>query len=130
MNLWMGVAAALVTLWATFAPCFLWVFAGAPYIEWLGSRPRLNAALEAISAAVVGVILNLSLWFALHVMFDTVTKQAIGPLTLWIPQFDSLVWVSVAISLIAAGLLLIARRSILETLTACAALGYVGQALI
>ncbi len=58
--------AAAITLWATFAPCFLWIFVGAPYVERLGTNPRLASALNAVTAAVVGVILNLSLWFALH----------------------------------------------------------------
>ena len=58
-----GVSAAVVTLWATFVPCFLWIFAGAPYIDWISTRPRLKGALNAITAAVVGVILNLSIWF-------------------------------------------------------------------
>ena len=67
--IWGGIAGAAVTLWMTFAPCFLWIFAGAPYIEAIGKRPRLSGALAAITAAVVGVILNLSLWFGLHVLF-------------------------------------------------------------
>ena len=65
----MGLAAALVTLWVTFMPCFLWIFAGAPYVEWIATRPRLTGALNGITAAVVGVIANLSVWFALNVWF-------------------------------------------------------------
>ncbi|HMB75593.1 MAG TPA: chromate efflux transporter, partial [Kiloniellaceae bacterium] len=61
----LGLGAAVVVLWVTFAPCFLWIFAGAPYIEWISNQPRLKGALKAITAAVVGVILNLSIWFAL-----------------------------------------------------------------
>ena len=60
---------AFVALWATFVPCFLWIIAGAPYIEWITKQPRLKGALAAITAAVVGVILNLAIWFALHVFF-------------------------------------------------------------
>ena len=67
-----GLLGAAITLWATFAPCFLWIFAGAPYIERLSASPRLAGALSAVTAAVVGVILNLSLWFALHVFFAKV----------------------------------------------------------
>ena len=75
-NPWvMGVLGALVTLWATFAPCFLWIFAGAPYIERLNAEPRLKSALAAVTAAVVGVILNLTVWFALHVLFASVGEQ-------------------------------------------------------
>ncbi len=86
----LGLAAAIVTLWVTFVPCFLWIFAGAPYIDWIGTQPRLRGALTAITAAVVGVILNLSIWFALHVFFDTVTKSTLGPLTLWQPTLTSI----------------------------------------
>lgn len=63
-----GLAGAAITLWVTFAPCFLWIFAGAPYVESLASRPRLTGALSGITAAVVGVILNLGLWFAYHTL--------------------------------------------------------------
>jgi chromate transporter len=87
---WLGLMAAIVTLWVTFTPCFLWIFAGAPYIGWIGSQPRLRGALTAITAAVVGVILNLSIWFALHVFFDTVEKIESGPLTLWQPDIASI----------------------------------------
>ena len=67
-----GIAGALVALWMTFIPCFLWVFAGAPHIHRLAALPRLSAALAAITAAVVGVIANLSIWFAAHVAFARV----------------------------------------------------------
>ena len=79
----MGVLGAVVTLWATFAPCFLWIFAGAPYIERLNAEPRLKAALAAVTAAVVGVILNLTVWFALHVLFAQRERALrLGPLRL------------------------------------------------
>ena len=86
----MGVAGAIVALWATFAPCFLWIFAGAPYIEWISAQPRLRGALSGITAAVVGVILNLSLWFALHVFFGKVELVHAGPLSLWTPAWSTL----------------------------------------
>lgn len=79
----LGFAAGLVTLWMTFVPCFLWIFTGAPYIDALAHKPKLRAALASITAAVVGVILNLSLWFALHVIFDDVTLTRLGPLPVW-----------------------------------------------
>ena len=81
-----GLGAASVVLWVTFIPCFLWIFAGAPYIEWISSQPRLRGALDGITAAVVGVILNLSIWFGLHVMFLTVDRAQFGPLTFWLPD--------------------------------------------
>ena len=79
----LALAAALVTLWVTFVPCFLWIFAGAPYIEWISDQPRLRGALSAITAAVVGVILNLSVWFALHVVFSKVEPVNYGPVNYW-----------------------------------------------
>ncbi len=85
-----GIAGAMVALWATFAPCFLWIFAGAPYIDWLNTRPRLKGALSAITAAVVGVILNLSIWFGLHVFFSELTKWQYSIFTLLLPNVTSL----------------------------------------
>jgi len=119
----MGLAGAVVTLWATFAPCFLWIFAGAPYIDWIGTRPRLRAALAGITAAVVGVILNLSLWFALHVVFGQVTRAVAGPLTLWVPDLASLDWRVAVIAGVAAVSILWLHRGIALTLALCAALG-------
>ncbi len=103
---WLGVAAAIVTLWVTFTPCFLWIFAGAPYIDWIGTQPRLRGALSAITAAVVGVILNLSIWFALHVFFDTVTKTQTGPLTLWLPELSTINPIVVALAILSGYFLL------------------------
>nr|WP_321445881.1 chromate efflux transporter [uncultured Cohaesibacter sp.] len=123
INLWHGLAGALVTLWATFVPCFLWVFAGAPYIEWIAHRPRLREALRAITAAVVGVILNLSVWFALHVLFGTVHKQTFGPILLHLPDWTSFNPAVFALALV-AGLLLHWRKwSILSCLAVTSGLG-------
>lgn len=103
---WLGLTAAIVTLWATFTPCFLWIFAGAPYIDWIGTQPRLRGALNAITAAVVGVILNLSIWFALHVFFDIVEPVKHGPLTLWQPAMTSINPTVVALAILSGYLLL------------------------
>ena len=86
----MGLLGAFVALWATFVPSFLFIFAGAPYIEWITHQPRLKGALAAITAAVVGVILNLAIWFALHVFFAEVTRIEAGPLQLWTPTLATL----------------------------------------
>jgi len=99
----LATAAALVTLWVTFVPCFLWIFAGAPYIDWLSDQPRLKGAMSAITAAVVGVILNLSVWFSLHVLFQQVEPIKRGVLTLWTPSISSLDW-RVALLTILCGL--------------------------
>lgn len=93
-GLGLGVIAAFVALWVTFAPCFMWIFAGAPYIEWISNQPRLQGALKAITAAVVGVILNLSVWFAMHVLFTTVTRAERGPITLWLPELATIEWLA------------------------------------
>ncbi|MEQ1653368.1 MAG: chromate transporter, partial [Hyphomicrobium sp.] len=118
----MGIAGAVVTLWATFAPCFLYIFAGAPYIERLKSAPRLKSALSAITAAVVGVVLNLSVWFALHVIFRKVDDVQAGPLHLALPDPASLDWTAAALALLAAVMLFRLHASIMTTLAVCAAL--------
>ena len=123
LDLGAGLAAAGMTVWATFAPCFLWVFTGAPYIEWIASKRRLSAALAAISAAVVGVILNLSIWFALHVFFADVQRHGLGPVAVWWPDLGTLnVW-ALALAGIAAVLLLVMKRGVLLTLGLCSVLG-------
>ncbi len=122
-GLGLGLAGALVTLWATFAPCFLWIFAGAPYIDWIGAQPRLQGALSAITAAVVGVILNLSIWFALHVFFRDVTPTRYGPVTLWQPDTATLDWRVIALALLSGALMLRFHWSILRVLGLSALLG-------
>ena len=120
----MGITGALVTLWATFAPCFLYIFAGAPYIEWLKNAPKLRSALAAITAAVVGVILNLSVWFALHVLFRTVEDVRWGPMHLAVPDVASIDWTAAGIAVVAAVLLFRLHLGIMTTLAICAALGF------
>jgi len=85
-----GTLGGLLTTWVTFVPCFLWIFAGAPFIERLRANKALTGALAAITAAVVGVILNLALWFALHYLFGAVTERRYGPLRLDLPEWSSL----------------------------------------
>ena len=98
----LGVAAALIALWMTFVPCFLWVFTGAPFIERLAHAPRLSASLAAITAAIVGVIANLSIWFGLHVLFASVNTVEIGPLTLFWPALASLRPLPLCLAILAA----------------------------
>jgi chromate transporter len=85
----LALMAVLLGLWVTFVPCFLWIFLGAPYVQRLSSQPTLWGALGAVTAAVVGVILNLSVWFALQVSFETVLELRMGLLTFWVPQLAS-----------------------------------------
>jgi chromate transporter len=117
----MGVLGALVTLWATFAPCFLWIFVGAPYVERLTHAPRLASALRTVTAAVVGVIANLSVWFALHVVFARIDERHIGPLRLFVPDAASLDVVALALSCLALVLIFALRWSIVATLALCGA---------
>lgn len=86
----LGLAGAAVAVWMTFVPSFLFIFAGAPFIDRLTHMPRLSGALAAITAAVVGVIANLSLWFALHVLFASLPETSVGPLRLIWPDLVSL----------------------------------------
>ncbi|MFT5115212.1 MAG: chromate transporter [Parasphingorhabdus sp.] len=124
-----GVLGALVALWMTFVPCFLWIFAGAPHIEWICSQPRLKSALTGISAAVVGVILNLSLWFALHVIFKSVTLTEYGWLKVWQPDMLSVDWLVVALSVVCALAIFVLRWSVLRTLCLASTLGVVASFL-
>ena len=121
----LAVLAALVTLWVTFVPCFLWIFAGAPYIAWMSAQPRLNGALSAITAAVVGVIANLSIWFAMNVIFAQVDRARFG----WLPDVASLDWRALVLSLIAAILLLRLHLGLLKVLFISALLA-VGVSLV
>jgi len=119
----LAIAAATLTVWVTFTPCFLWIFAGAPYIEWISTRPRLTGALQAITAAVVGVILNLSLWFATHVFFGTVSTSRLGPMRWLTPHLDTLDWRALVLGLLAAILLLVLKWGMVRVLLISAALG-------
>ena len=96
-----GLLGGMVTLWFTFVPCFIWVFAGAPFIERLRGNRMLSAALAAITAAIVGVIANLSVWFGLHVLFRELAETVIGPASLEIPVLASLDWPAAAIAIVA-----------------------------
>jgi chromate transporter len=116
-----GLLAAAVTLWATFAPCFLWIFVGAPYVERLGRNPKLAGALASVTAAVVGVILNLSIWFALHVFFAKVDTVRAGPLLVSVPDPSTLDLKAVLLAGLAAILLLRLKFGIATTLAATAA---------
>lgn len=114
-----ALLAGALTLWVTFVPCFLWIFAAAPYVEALLHRPRLKSALSAISAAVVGVILNLSVWFAMHVLFDTVTETSLGA---W-PVLHSVSWISVMLVACSVVLLILCRMPMILVLGLMAGIG-------
>jgi chromate transporter len=130
-NPWlMGTLGAVVTLWATFTPCFLWIFVGAPYIERLHSAPRLKSALAAVTAAVVGVVLNLTVWFALNVLFTHVSGTSVGPVRLLVPAPESLSVAALALSMLAAALLFVFHRGVVTTLAVCAAAAFMLHLLV
>lgn len=119
-----GIIGSIVTTWVTFAPCFLWIFAGAPYIEHLRGRQALTAALSAITAAVVGVILNLALWFGVHTLFQE-TRTIGRPLDMTVPVLPTLDPAAVAIGAVAFIILFGLRWGIVRTLGISALLGVV-----
>jgi chromate transporter len=118
-----GVAGSVLTLWVTFAPCFTFVFLGAPFIERLQSNRSLSGALAAITASVVGVIGNLAVWFALQVLFrDHMTLRA-GPMLISSPVLTSIDIPALALALLAAIFLFRLKRGVLQTLGITAAAG-------
>ena len=123
-GLWLGVIAGIVTLWVTFAPCFLWIFVGAPYLHWLSDQPRISNALSSISAAVVGVILNLSVWFSLNVFFAEVGNVSLLGGEAPFPTLSSLIYEAAGLAVIAAIILLIFKRPMLQTLVIMGAFGF------
>ena len=118
-----GTLAGLLTTWVTFAPCFLWIFVGAPYVERLRGNRALAGALSAITAAVVGVILNLAVWFALHTVFAEVHPVAAGPFRFDVPVLASLNPWALALSLAALVAVFRFRVGLIPTLAACSAAG-------
>ena len=124
-----GTLGALLTTWVTFLPCFIWIFAGAPFVERLRENRTLSSALGAITAAVVGVILNLALWFALHFLFAKLEPVRAWPLRFDLPVAASLDLTALALSVVAAVMLFVVRRSVFETLAVCAFAGLALKAL-
>jgi chromate transporter len=114
---------AAMSTWAVFAPSFLWIFAGAPFVEDLRHNRNIAGALAAITAAVVGVILNLAAWFTLHVLFLKIDERHIGPLRWFAVDFASVDVTAVALAAIAAALVFVLHRGLIETIGFMAALG-------
>src|ERR671932_304815 len=85
-----GTLGGLLATWVTFTPCFLWIFLGAPFIEVLRGNKAINAALSALTAAVVGVVLNLAIWFAIHTVFRETVPVRTGPLAFEAPVMTSI----------------------------------------
>jgi chromate transporter len=121
--LWAGVAGAALTVWVTFIPCFLWIFLGAPYIERLRGVAGLRSALSGVTAAVVGVVLNLALWFGLHALFSRVGQvAALGARLPW-PDLASLDLAGLGLALGAAVALARFRVGMVKVLAGCALAG-------
>jgi chromate transporter len=116
---------ALLTTWVTFVPSFLFIFLGAPYVERLRGNRTLGASLAAITAAVVGVIANLALYFTTHVLFATSNTWTAGPLQLDVPDLTTVQPAALGIAVVAAVLLFVVRWSVLRTLGVCAVIGLV-----
>lgn len=111
-----GMIGAALTTWVTFVPCFLWIFLGAPHVEKLRANKALSGALAAISAAVVGVIANLALWFALHVFFTRTSLVQWGPLRATIPDLATFDPRAMALAVVAAAMLFALRLGIVPVL--------------
>jgi len=118
-----GVLAAILVTWVTFAPCFLWIFLGAPYMERLRSARMLNAALSMITAAVVGTVLNLAVWFALHTLFADVEEHRSFGVRLLIPQIESFDVAALGIGSLAALALFRFKVSVMRILVVAALAG-------
>lgn len=120
-----GLLGAGLTTWVTFAPCFMWIFAFAPWIDRLGNAVRLKGGLAAVTAAVVGVIANLTAWFALHVLFAEVGQRQFGPLRLYWPDPASFEWRAGVLAAIACAMVFGLKWSVLRVLMAAALGGMV-----
>jgi chromate transporter len=124
LNPWVAaVLAALLTTWVTFVPCFVFVFVGAPYVERLRGNHTLSSALTGITAAVVGVIANLAIFFALHTLFGQVNTESWGPVSVQVPDPTTLKVGSLAVAILATALLFRSKWSVLRTLGLCALIG-------
>lgn len=121
--IWSGVLGTCVTLWVTFTPCFLWIFLGAPWIEHLRGNRHMTAALSGITAAVVGVVLNLAIWFGLHVTFRELVPAGLPGVSFAVPVLESVELANLGLTVLAGVLLLGLRQGLLRTLAACAAAG-------
>ena len=114
---------AILTTWVTFLPCFLWIFAGAPFIERLRGNRALSAALSAITAAVVGVILNLAVWFGIHTLFEQVREVPFAAGTIDLPVLTSVNWPALALAVGAILAMFRFKAGMLPVLGVCSVLG-------
>jgi chromate transporter len=120
-----GTLGGLLATWVTFTPCFLWIFLGAPFVEQLRDNRLLDGALSAITAAVVGVILNLAVWFALHTVFHEVRPIRSYGLSFDMPVFASVDPWALALCLGAIIAIFRFKAGMIATLAACCGIGIV-----
>jgi len=125
-----GIGGAVVATWVTFIPSFLWIFLGAPFIEHLRGRPSLTSALSTVTAAVVGVVLNLAIWFALFTLFETVTEHRRFGALFYEPDLSSLNWMAAVIAIAAGIAIFTFKIKTLRVVTAAAVVGVIYQFLI
>lgn len=118
-----GIIGSVITTWVTFVPCFIWIFLGAPFIEYWRGNKSLTTALSAITAAVVGVIMNLAVWFALQTLFGTVHERFFGPIRLFVPEWATLDVVALLIAISAFIAMFRFKLSMLVTLAGSALIG-------
>jgi chromate transporter len=118
-----GTLGGLLATWVTFTPCFLWIFLGAPFIEVLRGNQALNGALSAITAAVVGVVLNLAIWFAIHSLFRQTVPVHAFPFSFDAPRLASVDWLALALSVAAAVAIFRFKVGMIPTLAACCGVG-------
>jgi chromate transporter len=124
LNPWVAaILAALLTTWVTFVPCFLFILLGAPYVERLRGNRALSTALTGITAAVVGVIASLAVYFALHTLFDDTDRVTTGLFNFQYPLLGSIQWAAVAITALGCALIFWRSWSVLRTLGVCALVG-------
>ena len=122
-SLLLASAGALLTTWVTFLPCFVWIFAGAPYVERLRSHQALAAALSAITAAVVGVIANLALWFGFNFLFTQTERVQTFGMDMLLPTLSSIALPNLLLTLTAFAMVFLLRLHMLVILGSCALLG-------
>jgi chromate transporter len=122
-----GILGAVLTTWVTFVPCFIWVFLGAPFVERLRGMKGLSASLTGITASVVGVVLHLAVWFALHACFRVIHEKPVGPMLIRWPDLTSMDAAAVAIAVVSAVCLFRLKRSVFETLALAVLLGVAGK---
>jgi chromate transporter len=129
-SLLMATIGAMLTTWVTFLPCFVWIFAGAPYVESLRGNQALSAALAAITAAVVGVIANLALWFAMNLLFSETQQLTGAGLDVLLPVLSSIQLPMLAVSVLAFILVFVLKWHLLRVLGVMAAVGVITQYLL